>query len=451
MNRLRSYLPVCAVCVSLTVAALAGCKKAAEDTPDASVSVKAEQPRMGDIAEQIAADATLAPLAQAAITPRISAPIRAEYVQRGAHVKQGQLLVVLDARDLQGNAQDSRGSVEAAQANYTNTVQATVPEDLKKAQGDAEQARVARDVAKRTADERRRLFQQGAISGRDADTAYAAYVQAEATLADADKHLQSVERTTGRTAAAAAQGQLISARGKLQNAEAQVSYATLRSPINGVVTERPLFPGETAQSGSPVITVMDTSSLLAKLHLAQAAVQQMKLGDAAQVLVPGVPEPVVATVSFISPALDPGSTTVEVWLKLANADGRLRVGTPVHTVIQGRTIHNTLIVPTAALVPGKESGTAVMLVGADGAAHLRQVQVGLRTPKTVQILSGLSTSDTVITQGGYGLDDGTKVDVAKGDGDDARGDAQGDAPAKAQQGSDAKAAGASAAPKTGKH
>ena len=78
------------------------------------------------------------------------------------------------------------------------------------------------------------------------------------------------------------------------------------------------------------MTVMDTSALLAKMHLAQALAQQMKVGDAATVTVPGVADAVPAKVSLISPALDPGSTTVEVWLRVEQPEGTLKAGTPVH-------------------------------------------------------------------------------------------------------------------------
>ena len=401
---------------------LAGCKKKADDAADVSATVQAAHPTIAPISEEISADAILAPLAQAAISPRISAPIRAEYVQRGAHVRKGQLLIALENRDLQGSALDSRGAVTSAQASYTAATNATIPEEVTKAQGDAEQARVASEVAARTAEERKKLFDQGALSGRDADTAYAAAVQAKATYDAARKHLDSVVKTTRVTDKQSAAGQLTSAKGKLQNAQAQEDYANLRSPINGVVTDRPLFTGETAASGTPIVTVMDTSSLLAKLHLAEASAQKLTLGHKAEISVPGIEDPLEATVSFISPALDPGSTTVEVWLKLPNVDGHLKVGTPVHAVISGTTIANALQVPVAAILPTQDGGTAVMLVGSDGSAHKRVVKVGIRTPESVQILSGIAASDTVVTDGGYGLDDGTKVTVGKPDAGDGKDD-----------------------------
>ena len=315
---------------------LAGCKAEPKETPEVLVTVDATYPAIADISEEIAGDAILAPLAQAAIAPRISAPIRAEYVQRGTRVRKGELLITLDSRDLQGSVLDSKGALAQAQATLRATTEAVIPEDLKKAEGEVADTKAIYDVAARTAQERRKLFEQGALSGRDADSAYATQVQAETAYEQALKHLDAVKKTTGSTSKQAAEGQLTSARGKLQSAQAMEEFGSLRSPVDGVVTDRPLFPGETATAGSTVITVMDTSSLLAKLHLAQSNAQKLELGHQAEIRVPGMEMPVEATVSLISPALDPGSTTVEVWLKLPNKQGLLKVGTPVHAVIRGR-------------------------------------------------------------------------------------------------------------------
>jgi len=406
-----------------------GCKKKQEAAPEASVTVQAAHPTVAPISEEISADAILAPLSEAALSSRINAPVRAEYVQRGDHVRRGQLLLTLDDRDLQGSALDSQGAYTSAQANLKAITEATIPEELTKARLDAAQLKTALEVAQTTAAERQKLYHQGALSGRDADVAVAAEAQAKAAYETARDHAEAIAQTTRITDKQAAEGQLTSAKGRLENAQAQVSYANLRSPIAGVVTDRPLFPGETAAAGTPIITVMDTSSLLAKLHVAQATAQQLTLGHEADIHVPGLTDPVKAAVSFISPALDPGSTTVEVWLKLPNADGHLKVGTPVHAVIMGRTIKDALQVPAGAILPGQDSGTAVMVVGSDGEAHKRAVKTGIRTQDAVQILSGLSTSDNVISEGGYGLDEGTKVEVGKpdaGDGADSS-DASSDA------------------------
>jgi HlyD family secretion protein len=404
--------------LSLVLLPVVGCKAKPEATPEVLVTVDATHPTVGDISEEITGDALLAPLVQASIAPRISAPIREEYVQRGSHVHKGQLLISLESRDLQGSALDSKGAVTQAQANLRATTEATIPEELKKAEGEVADTKAASDVATRTAQERKKLFEQGALSGRDADAAYASEVQAQSAYEQALKHLDAVKKTTGVTNKDAAEGQLASARGRLESAQAMEEFANLRSPVDGVVTDRPLFPGETAQAGSTVITVMDTSSLLAKVHLAQSSAQKLQLGHRAEITVPGIDAPVKATVSLISPALDPGSTTVEVWLKLPNKQGLLKVGTPVHTVILGETIKEAMQVPAAAIVPSTDGGTSVMVIASDGTAHKKTVTVGMRTPEMVQILDGLEADDMVIITGGYGLDNGTKVKVGKPGADD---------------------------------
>ncbi len=418
---IRFISTIAALCCVVT-----GCRKKVAEAPEVSVAVQAMHATRGPISVKIEADAILAPLSEAALSPRISAPIRAEYVQRGTHVYRGQLLLTLDDGDLRGSALDSQGAVTTAQANYTATTNATIPEEMKKAQLDAAQLKTALDVAERTAAERQKLYHQGALSGRDADASVAAEAQSKAAYETAREHAEAVAKTTRLTDRETAQGQLNSAKGRLENAKAQLSFATLRSPINGVVTDRPFFPGETASAGTPVITVMDTSFLLAKLHLAQAAAQNLMLREEADVHLPGVSHPLSATVAFISPALDAGSTTVEVWLKLPNAEGHLKVGTPVHAVILGTTILDALQLPVAAILPGQENATAVMVVDYDGAAHKRPVTVGVRTPETVQIFSGLTTSDNVITEGSYGLDEGTKVTIGRpGNDNDARKEGKG--------------------------
>lgn len=405
----RSALLLMLSCSIVFSCAIVGCKKAVDEPNSVAVSVEAQHPEVGAISEEITADAILAPLAQAALAPKISSPIRAIYVQRGAHVSKGQLLASLEARDLEGSALDSKGSLTSAQAAYAASTLATIPEAVQKAQLDVNQAKANLEVANRLADERQKLLQQGAIAGRDVDTSLAAAVQARAAFDITAKHLESVRQTTRVSDTQSAEGLLTSAKGRFQSAEAQVSYASLRSPIDGVVTERALFAGETAAAGSSVITIMDTSSLLAKLHVAQATAQKLKLGGAATVHVPGVIDPITATVSFISPALDPGSTTIEIWLKLTNSDGSLKVGTPVRVAIIGTTVPQALLTAASALLPTQDASNSVMVVGNDGAAHKKPVTVGIRTGDKVQITSGVSTADTIITEGSYGLDDGTKI------------------------------------------
>jgi multidrug resistance efflux pump len=272
---------------------------------------------------------------------------------------------------------DNKGSLEAAQATYATTTKAQVPEDTQKAESDLAQAKANLDLNKSIVNSRKQLFAEGAIPGRDLDTAEAALVQAQAAYDAAAKHLESQRSVSREAALKAAQGQLTSAEGRFKGAQAQVDFSEIRSPIDGVVTDRPLFAGETAAAGAPLITVMDTSVLLAKTHIAASLAQQMKVGDTAAVHVPGAAEPVPAKVSMISPALDPGSTTIEVWLKIDNHAGKLKAGAPVKITIQGRSVAQAWKVPDSAIVTAEDGTKSVMVVGSDGAAHRKPVTLGI--------------------------------------------------------------------------
>ena len=114
---------------------------------------------------------------------------------------------------------------------------------------------------------------------------------------------------------------------------------------------------------------------------------------------------------MISPALDPGSTTVEVWLKIDNKAGKLKAGAPVKVTITGKTVAQAWKVPDSAIVTAEDGTKSVMVVGSDGAAHRKPVTLGIDDGTDVQVLSGVAPTDLVITGGAYALDEGTKVQV----------------------------------------
>ncbi len=409
---------VVSVCAALL---LTGCgKQAAEATPTPTVSVEAAHPERGPISDHIMADAVLSPLAQAAISPRISAPVRRFYVQRGSRVHAGELLATLENRDLQAAAVDTRGTYTAAEAALESTRGAQVPEETERARLDVAQAKATRDLDASIVAARQTLFEQGAIPGRDLDTARAMLVQAQAAYDVAAQHQQSLDAVSRQATLEQAKGTAQSAEGKYLGAQAQVAYSEVHSPIAGVVTDRPLFAGETAAAGAPLVTVMDTTALLAKTHLSQAVAQQVKVGDQASVTMPGLKEPVPARVSLVSPALDPGSTTLEVWVRLENRDGRFKVGTPVHTALTGHTVTDALLIPANALLTSPDGSKYVMLMGSDGTAHRRPVKVGIIDGANAQVTNGLTAKDNVITTGAYGLDDGTKVTTGPAESDDKK-------------------------------
>lgn len=402
---------------------LTGCKQE-DSTPAPEVSVEAAPFAVGTISEMIHVDGVLSPQAQAAIQPKFTAPVDHFDVQRGDHVRSGQLLLTLENQDLAAAAQENQGALATAQANYETAMESSVPEEFTRSRLELKQAEADYNLNESIVNAREKLFQEGAIPGRDLDTAKTALLQAKATLDLAKAHYQALEATTHKAAIEAVKGELASAKGKYLGAQAQLTFSEIRSPIDGYVTDRPLFDGETAQAGSPVITVMDTSVLIAKLHLAQAQALQLKIGSPGEITTPGSDAKYPGKVVLISPALDAGSSTIEVWFRVENSKQELKAGTPVHVSLTGRTVDNATLIPKMALQTSPDGTHFVMIVDAKNTAQKRPVTVGIVSDDEAQLLSGLRPEDKVIASGSYALDAGTPVKIGAATTDATDGDKQ---------------------------
>lgn len=376
------------------------------------VTVQAAAVEKTDIQHTITTQAILFPRQQAAIVPKISAPVQKFLVQRGSAVHEGQLLAVLENRDLAAAAQDTRGTYDQAQATYATTTGASLPEEIQKAEADAQQAKQALDAQEKIFQSRQQLFDQGALPRKELDQSRVDITQARNQYAIANHHLEALMAIGKPQELKSAAGQLESAKGKYLGAEAQLSYSEIRSPINGFITDRPLYPGEMAAAGTPLLTVMDLSSVIAKAHIPQSDAEALKVGDPGTMTVPGVNAPVEGKVTIISPALDPGSTTVEVWFEAKNPKHSLKPGTSVQLSLTAQTVKNALVVPANSVLTAPDGSTTVMVAGTDGRAHQTTVKLGIRNGDDVQIADGVTANDKVVSNRAYGLPDKTKIKIA---------------------------------------
>jgi HlyD family secretion protein len=388
----------------------AACSSKKEDT-EPTVTVQVSPVEKQTIQHTITTQAILFPKQQAAIVPKITAPVQKFLVKRGSPVREGQLLAVLENRDLSAAAQDTKGAYEQAQASYETTTAASLPEEIQKAEADTQQAQQALNAQEKVFESRQLLFDQGALPRKELDQSRVDVTQARNQYAIAKKHLDSLLAIGKAQELKAAAGQLQSAKGKYMGAEAQLSYSEIRSPISGVITDRPLYPGEMAAAGTPLLTVMVISSVISRAHIPQSEAATLKPGDAGTMTVPGFDKPIDGKVTVVSPALDPNSTTIEIWFEAKNPEHDLKPGTSVQLALTAQTVNGALVIPLNSVLTAPDGATTVMLAGSDGRAHQKAVKLGIRSGEDVQVLEGLSASDKVVANGAYGLPDKTKIKV----------------------------------------
>jgi HlyD family secretion protein len=384
-----------------------------EKEPVPIVSVEVTPAEKTSVSQIVLADAVVFPLMQATVSPKITSTIVEFKVQRGSRVKKGQLLAILENKDLAAQAQASKGDFEQADASYVIAVSAGLPQQLQKAELDAAAAKSGFDAAQKVFESRKDLFQQGAIPRRDLDSADVALAQARSQNEQAQKQLVDLKRIGNDQLMKAAQGTKQSAEGHYRAAAAQLSYSEIRSPIDGVVTDRPLYVGDLATANQPILTVMDTSTLVAKTHIPQGEAVLLKIGDAAEIKVPDLEEAIKGRVSLVSPALDPGSTTIEVWVEARKPTPALKPGMSVSIVVTAKTVNNAIAVPTSAIFKNEDGGYYVLIAGADKKAHQKAIQLGVKNATLTQIASGINAGDSVITSGGYAVPEGTAIEIGK--------------------------------------
>lgn len=395
--------------IALSLLSLAGCSK--EKTEEPEVAVQVAPVEQTSLERNVAADAILFPLQQAAIVPKISAPVQKFYVKRGSRVHAGELLATLENKDLAAAAQDTKGAYDQAQAAYETTTGASLPEEIEKAKFDAQVNKEAFEAEQKVYDSRKQLFAQGALPRKDFEQAGVALSQAKSAYEISQQHLNALLAIGKQQELKSAAGQLESAKGKYMGASAQLSYSEIHSPIDGWITDRPLYPGEMAAAGTPLITVMDLAQVIARAHIPQEQAALLKVGDKASITSADVDKPVDGKVTVVSPALDPNSTTVEVWVQAQNPGRQMKPGSSVHLMITAGTVPNALVVPAAAVQANPDGGSFVMLAGADGKAHQASVKIGVKQDQDVQITEGVKPGDKVITAGAYGLPDNTKIKI----------------------------------------
>jgi multidrug efflux pump subunit AcrA (membrane-fusion protein) len=409
MIRSQAYLAITCLLV------MAGCSgksgDTASDESQPATPVEVATAKVGSIQHVSTSEAVLYPLRQANIVPKITAPVQKFYVQRGDHVREGQLLGVLESRDLQAAAQESKDLYAQAQANFNTTKQATVPEDVAKSQADLEAARQALEAARKVYESRQNLYRQGALARRLVDDAAVALAQAQSQFDTAQAHLLGLENYGKVEQVRAAQAQMNAAQAHYESAEAQVSYSEVRSPLNGVVADRPVNLGDMASAGSALFTIVDISHLVARANIPINDASSMRVGQPATIS--NADGELPGKVSVVSPAVDPNTTTLQVWVEAANPGERFKPGTTVEISVNLGEIKNTIIVPVSALLASDEGGEKVMIAGADGLAHESKVKTGVRDGDNVQILSGVKPGDKVITQGALGLDDKAKIQITQ--------------------------------------
>ena len=187
--------------------------------------------------------------------------------------------------------------------------------------------------------------------------------------------------------------------------------ATLRAPIAGVVTRMTAVLGASVDASQPLVDVADVTALDVVFNVSPAQAAQIHGGDSVRVTAgEGDGGEVVGqgAVTAVGAAVDSSSRAVAVRARIGRPARPLRIGESVFGRVVTAVHPQAVTVPVAALVPSGD-GFQVFIVDSRGIARVRAVTVGARSESLAEILAGLTTGETVVTTGAYGIEDGTRI------------------------------------------
>lgn len=292
----------------------------------------------------------------AVLATRLMGRVRAVAVAEGDMVRRGQVLVSLEDGDLRARLDQARAGLRDAEALLAQ--------------------------ASREAERRRQLHRDEALPQEGLDQAQTQETRAQAA----------------RQGAAAAVAQ----------AEVELAYTQIRSPLDGVVVHKYVQPGDLSAPGAPLLTVESRDPLEVVAAVGEGLFASLATGQEVEVEVPALSQTLRGKVGALVPALEARSRTFRVKIALPNPDLSLGSGLYARVLVPTGE-RSALLVPAAALV--REGQLEGVYVAEGGRARLRWLRLGQTRGDQREVLSGLAAGQEVICPPPPGLRDGQAVEV----------------------------------------
>jgi HlyD family secretion protein len=362
----------------------------------------------------------IAPLQNVAITSSLSEPADRVSVQEGDHVSKGETLAVLDTADLRAQYQSELSAADSddakvTQARYNAQLQyGQNPQSVSQQQQAVRQAQQTLGQDQLNLKRDRDLATKGYIAQQTYDQQATLVANDQATLRSAEAALASAQITQQVNGspgeglqAATIQGAIAdaaAARASAAQTQTSIAKAVIVSPVDGVVANRNLNPGE-YPSGRTLFTVQQISSVYAELNASSAQVFSLTRGAAVKLSVSGAGnQTYTGSVVGVLGQVTPGATNFTVKTIVSNPDLRLQSGVPVTATVALPATTGVGIPATAFL----DDTHGSVIVDAGGTAKTTNVRE-IATDGKNSVVSGLSSGQIVVSDGQSGVASGQKL------------------------------------------
>ncbi len=356
----------------------------------------------GEMLQSVVTSGRIVDLARTEVASQNTARIESIAVREGDRVQAGQILVRLRDDEARASLVQAEAAVLEARARLRQieTVQDPVSVQLL-AQAEATNLQAQQELT-RAQD----LLRQGFVSQSRLDDAQRAANSAQAAMQAARVQAQGNQR--GGVELAMAKARLDQAVASQHAAAARLDQLNLRAPSAATVISRSNDPGDTAQAGKSILTLVGGGETRIQASVDEKNLKFMQLGQAASASADAYPQQQFkASLIYIAPAVDPLRGTVDIKLRVSPVVDYLRPDMTVSVEIVTARLPDALMLPTDA-VRRDANGASFVWVNRDGHARQISVQTGAQGIASTQIVKGLVKGEHVILPGGV-LAEGDRV------------------------------------------
>lgn len=356
-----------------------------------------------DFAASVLATGSVQPQvgAEVRVGARVSGKVERLLANIGDRVAQGQVLAQLEKADLQAVVAQREAELELAEAKLA-AVESLRPKEIEKAQADLEESEATFLLAEKELARTRRLHQRKVMTLEDLDTAEERFSVAQARVAAAGKALELAQaRHTEDLRQARAE--IARARSTLENAQVQLSYATITAPIDGVIASVTTEEGETvaaAMQAPTFVTVVDLDRLQIDAFVDEVDIGKVKVGQRALFTVDAFPaNEFQGRVAAIYPKaiIQDNVVNYDVVIDIESPyDGLLRPEMTASVTIFLEERQDVLAIPTRAV--RRERGKTLVYVHDGAQTQPRDVRLGWRDGRWVEVVSGLEEGENVLLE-----------------------------------------------------
>nr|MBO2494614.1 hypothetical protein [Clostridia bacterium] len=423
-------------------AALEGLGKKQENVQQTAesqkVPVEVATARVDTIQNEKEFSGVLKPINEVMVIPQIPGKVSKVHVKVGQQVKEGDVLIELEAGDVEQQVAQAQAAYEAAKASVElskkrlselESQKSKMQAEISKIDKQIDEAQKALDQAKQAIEPEiarlNELRQRGAITDEQFKEQKAKLeeqlkplqdgleklVQQKAALEKSKLEIESAIKSMPYDSKTL-DAQLNQAKTALDAAKGAADKLKLVSPIAGVVSSLSVQTGQMATQASPPVTVIDMTALILDIRLSEFDVVKVQPGQKIDVYVDAAgSQPVEGVVEWVSPSPDPRSQAYGVRVKIDNSSGKLRPGMFARAVLVLDKKENAVVVPKRAIV--RQGDKAYVFVVKGGSVERREVQLGMDGGERIEVISGLKSGEQVVVKGQAYLKEGQEINVVK--------------------------------------